>query len=681
MTNQKISQLVESAGLNDTDDLLLRVGADNLRVPLSTFRRLLSLQPDPWVLAALGPATPEGQVGASFTSGSLSPLPPLPGGPNYYFSMVNSGPCPVAQSGVRSGSFNIPTYQTGTDNPFLSFIVLANSQVPLLDLVGFLNGGLPTPETYGVFGIWISNFSALAVFAITPSGGVSIGTLPVSQGAKVYMDYNPTTGEVTFTDGVGSLTAPFDWSQLPPGGELQVIAGMAFNVDTPVFTAGQMAFSMSDGTGSRDGFEQHAEASAPVGAMDGKRYVVQGSGAFAGRDLLDGDLVEFHSGVTGVFVTRAEDPVPPPPPPPPTPFELSTFQKALMLRKSYGIVQDPSALVSPEEGAMAVVATTKGGDFAAFPDWSVAVFNGVSWTNYPAEDFAKVRFSVDSPDFPQGRTIFYTGGAPEDQLPGVSSFMGVNSLPFPTTAPADYFGNAQNVGWIVLEPNLSGLGSDWNQYPFTPVYDGWDLKVGGTPVRAYALTGGGDVSVTVLQDQNLSGAFGSSPEFNAVVGVFDIFNDSSLPATICFEGPGSNGKKFTFHPAEARRFLVMKTPNTLGRVGLTVTPLNRPQERVADLTIGWTPSTTDFGPPLLHRDGDVVTLNGCVEREPAGGFVMDNIPEEYRPRKNKAFPVSVLDSVAGWITLTGLVDPSGILEVYPDNSTTVRVVFNTTWPR
>ena len=676
MINQKISQLVEATGLNDTDDLLLRIGADNLRVPLSTFRRLLSLQPDPWVLAALGPATPEGQVGASFTSGSLTPSPPLPGGPNYYFSMVNSGPCPVAQTGVRSGSFNVPSYQSGTDNPFLSFMVLANSQIPLLDLVGFLNGAPSTPETYGVFGIWISNASVLAVIAFTPSGSVSAGTIPVPQGAKVYMDYNPTTGEVTFTDGTNSLTAPFDWSQLPPGGELRVISGMAFNVGTPVFTAGTMVFSLSDGTGSRDGFEQHAEASTPVGAMDGKRYVVQGNGAFAGRDLLDGDLVEFHSGVTGVFVTRADDP-----PTPPAPFELTLVQKALMLRKSYGIVQDPSALSSPEEGAMAVVATTKGGDFSPFPAWSVAVFNGVSWNNYPAEDFAKVRFSVDSPDFPQGRTIFYTGGAPEDKLPGVSSFMGVSSPPFPATAPSDYFGNVRNAGWVVLEPNLGGLGSDWSQSPFTPVYDGGELKVGGTPVRAYALTGGGDITVSVVQDQNISGVLGSAPEFNAVVGVFDLFNDSSLPATVCFEGPGSNGKKFTFHPAEARRFLVMKTPNTPGRVGLTVTPLNRPQEREADLAIGWTPSASNFGRPLLHRDGDVVTLNGTAVRQPAGGLVMDNIPEEYRPRKHKAFPVSVLDSVAGWVTLTGLVDSSGTLEVYPDNPTTDQVAFNATWLR
>jgi len=556
-------------------------------------------------------------------------------------------------------------------------MVLANSQLSLLDLVGALNGNPSAPETYGVFGIWISNFSALAVLSFTPSGPVNTGVLPVSQGSKVYMDYDPSTGEVTFTDGVGSLTAPFDWSQLPPGGELQVVAGMAFNVDTPVFTAGQMVYDMSDSTGSRDGFEQHSAAAPPVGAMDGKRYVAQGSGTFAGRDLLDGDLVEFHSGVTGVFVTRAEDPVAPPP----TPFELSTFQKALMLRKSYGIVQDVSVLTAPEEGAMVVVATTKSGDLSAFPAWSVAVFNGVTWVNYPAEAFAKIRFDVDSTDFPQGRTIFYTGGAPEDQLPGASSFMGVNSLPFPTTAPADYFGNAQNAGWIVLEPNLSGLGSDWNQYPFPPVFDGSELKVGGAPVRAYSLAVGGDLNITVVQDQNISGAFGTSPEFNAVVGVFDLFNDSSLWATVCFEGFGSYGKKFTFHPAEARRFLVMKTPNNPGRVGLTVTPLDLPQEREADLTTGWFPSGSSYDRPRLHRSGDLVSLTGRADRYPIGGLVMDNIPVEFRPRKRKAFPVSVLDGVSGWVTLTGLVDPSGTLEISPDNPTIAGVVFNASWTR
>lgn len=43
----------------------------------------------------------------------------------------------------------------------------------------------------------------------------------------------------------------------------------------------------------------------PVGVADGMRYVVQGVGTFAGHDLADGDLVEFHSNAADVFVLPA----------------------------------------------------------------------------------------------------------------------------------------------------------------------------------------------------------------------------------------------------------------------------------------------------------------------------------------------------------------------------------------
>jgi hypothetical protein len=684
MAQTKFSQLPAATVLNDTDIVALSQGATSRRMAVLELRERLSGIQSTWdVTGASAPASPVDLSGVTVaqTIGTNYDATFIASGSGFKFASTE--PTSALPSGQAWAKFTTMAYDVGDNLGGYGF-VFTNAEATEADLLA----------SFGSIPVLVGTVSFIFYCAVDHSSGTSlsllvhantiVGALPnpglIPVGTTVFLGVDYDTDEFVrdINGTVDTLASPF------PIGACKVWL-IADATPTPVIAAQPLAMSFSATDGGRTGFAVIGDAIPPASAEDAKRYLVQNTGTYGGKNLNPGDVAEFYASTSQVIVTPAipvtEDVVselvsdylvanPP----------LSLFQEAVALARCWGVFDDPPIGYDPDlqRGDAMVVGPFPAGDFTTFSPYSVAVWDGAAWANYQAVAFAGVRMFVIEQNWPLARTIMFCGtGDPTDrfQPAGIASLLGDEHAPF---SGGPTFADLLAAGWLVEYPKIAGLTVNTNNYPPPQINNGDNLYVGGTESAWFIFSG--DMVLNIGSRAAISN--GTSQELPCAMLVVDLVNAGVSRAAISFNTGSGQIPRFLCDPSETRRFLIVRKSGGAG--GTSVVPLDNVSSYYNVAPGGqWQHYGLGFDNINAERSGDVVRIGGAgVASIGAASAFASLVQTELFPIYTHIFSSPFWDG-SQWLTATVEIDTSGNITIlspasFPVNS---RLHISTTYNR
>jgi hypothetical protein len=426
MADQKISQFPVSQTFGDADVVTGVQGGANKNFSKQAIRSINGISGSWNMTRVVADAEPD--VGFATEAGVTENSPHnwsmIPAGGSSQIKMQGSNGGVPLPSVARSARLRV-TSESAANIPLQGFL-FANQEATEADIATVVFSGVPTGSCTHLAAVYfdiggIIPGGAMKVYTRIVADGqdeteVIVATGGIVAGDEAYITLN-TDASISVTINAGSpVTTAAQWDTTDLSGIRLVIIGYYGSAATPV---GNLNFDFSDNTGGRTGFVAMADPTLPVGATNGKRYLVSHAGGFGGKNTAVGDVVELMNAMTEVIVIQAA-------PLTPTGVEsvIANYLNTnpvidlLMAARARGVmVTAANDAPAPYFGGFVrgdavMVGDTPTGTFSGFSYGNIAVWdNDDSWTEFTPDQFRGVKFFPIDPNCQQLSVTYIDTGA------------------------------------------------------------------------------------------------------------------------------------------------------------------------------------------------------------------------------------------------------------------------------
>lgn len=553
-----------------------------------------------------------------------------------------SAPFSIGEAGGGWAKFVMPALDGGDTVQYVGvFVCNAEATVPdLMTAIG-LSPSEPLVGTVTWFAAVFHQVGAGSMAIVRHVGGYT-GPAPavVVTGDTLYAGVDAATRKLRAQVNAGTvvdLDLPEEYN-----GSVKVGLLAAHSDTTPVFAAGTVTFSLGTADGGKLPFGPVSDATLPLDAADGMRYLVTHYGTFAGRQLRPGDLAELSDGLSSVVVTpgaatlaslvaQAQ-------------FELSPLQLAMLTRTIVDVASE-----APAGAALgsAVIVHTGAGDWVEYDDGDLAIRTATGWARLDPDRVAGVPFVF------QPLTGAVTGDdAGVVQAPVTAVYMPhavaagrLSGLPALTPATTSGISEATllaDCGWGLSAPASSAVRSVAPQVDYLSTTTPRTYHFGGEAVQVFHghAVNSSSVASPYLIDLRTAGFAGGDPASGEIIVV--IHNEGSGAAYVRDE---DTGRTFTIGAGgqgySTRVFRVLRHGGATHWIDVQqATPWTAP----GALLNSWANVGGAEQPIMFRRIGGKAQIRGAIT---AG--TDDNVfqlPAGLDPQKNLRFAVPAEDGVA-----------------------------------
>lgn len=500
-------------------------------------RKFLGVQETPWdVSGSVSDAIPvllKEVTATAIPATKNYNLAPTAGG----FTIKGALSGNVVPGGIQWGSFEVPAHDPGDTTLGVAY-TLTNVEATHLDLQSSFNSFPTLVGTVDWVILITEQGGALITYYITQAGGIigSITMASVSAGDLISIGFDADTNKLLRQVNAGTIA---EYTVPDPITTFKIFASFQNTAEPPVFLAGNWVVSFGTDAGGRTPFQAGADATPPVGATDGMKFLVANEGIFNGKQLANGDIAEFFNNMTDVVVVPGS---------PMTATMVSDIANAAItasqpgtfallapyIARGIGRIRDVRSI--PIGGATDftcdIVATSPSGGFLGFTPGSLAVHYDGTWYEVPRSQLLGCTFvfeqaltySAQAEEFKPMmlHCLDAAGLATYSYSPYVSNQgQGVPDYLNSTTTEAEL----RQLGWILDVPAGSpGLRKCFSQ----PLTSTGYIEPGDAQYHEFEIQD--DFTLTI----NLSGTFPNASRF-----MVRVKNIAGTSKNFAFNGVGS----------------------------------------------------------------------------------------------------------------------------------------------
>ena len=284
------------------------------RITAANFRKLTGLQ-GTWDMTPVDADTiPNSSYNQGMTTATVS-ASQYTGTPVTGASLFKMAGSAVIKKETASRSARLRASTNG-GNFLLSAMIYANHDATPADLAA----------SFGISGV-VGTCTHLAILFLDNAGAVGAGAFKlqmrtydpvlgnrtqalIGAGAytaldQIYSTFNGATGLFSVSVNAGAPVEGTNVWDITGTTALRAFVVGYHTANPPTMTDPNYDFDFSDNTGGRTGFKTVSDPAVPVGAAEGKRYLVSAAGSYGGRSAGAGDIVEFHTGTATIQVLPA----------------------------------------------------------------------------------------------------------------------------------------------------------------------------------------------------------------------------------------------------------------------------------------------------------------------------------------------------------------------------------------